>query len=402
MIILTGGPGTGKTTTLNAIISILERKNLKVFLTAPTGRASKRLTELTGHEAKTIHRLLEMKYDEKKHCRIFNYNESNKLNCDVVIIDETSMVDVLLFEALLRAIKPSCKLIITGDSAQLPSVGAGNVLHDLIEGQVLPIIELKTVFRQAQKSLIITNAHKIVSGEYPDLATKDNDFFFFLRSNPVLALQLVVSLVKDRLPKTYGYSPIDDIQVIAPSRKGFLGTNELNRVLQNEINPPDSLKSEIKTLNGVFRLGDKVMQNSNNYQIEWEKNGESGSGIFNGDIGKIISISKEKVTIDFDGKIVEYVFEQLNQIELAYAITVHKSQGCEFKVVIIPVQDGFDMLNHRNLLYTAVTRAKKLLILIGNEQVIFRMVDNVRNTERFTCLKNMLSEKRKELENNVK
>ena len=343
-----------------------------------------------------------MKYDEKKHCRIFNYNESNKLNCDAVIIDETSMVDVLLFEALLRAIKPSCKLIITGDSAQLPSVGAGNVLHDLIEGKVLPVIELKTVFRQAQKSLIITNAHKIVSGEYPDLATKDNDFFFFLRSNPVLALQLVVSLVKDRLPKTYGYSPIDDIQVIAPSRKGFLGTNELNRVLQNEINPPDSLKSEIKTLNGVFRLGDKVMQNSNNYQIEWEKNGESGSGIFNGDIGKIISISKEKVTIDFDGKIVEYVFEQLNQIELAYAITVHKSQGCEFKVVIIPIQDGFDMLNHRNLLYTAVTRAKKLLILIGNEQVIFRMVDNVRNTERFTCLKNMLSEKRKELENNVK
>ncbi len=402
MIILTGGPGTGKTTTLNAIISILERKNLKVFLTAPTGRASKRLTELTGHEAKTIHRLLEMKYDEKKHCRIFNYNESNKLNCDAVIIDETSMVDVLLFEALLRAIKPSCKLIITGDSAQLPSVGAGNILHDLIEGQVLPVIELKTVFRQAQKSLIITNAHKIVSGEYPDLATKDNDFFFFLRSNPVLASQLVVALVKDRLPKTYGYSPIDDIQVIAPSRKGFLGTNELNRVLQNEINPPDSLKSEIKTLNGVFRLGDKVMQNSNNYQIEWEKNGESGSGIFNGDIGKIISISKEKVTIDFDGKIVEYVFEQLNQIELAYAITVHKSQGCEFKVVIIPIQDGFDMLNHRNLLYTAVTRAKKLLILIGNEQVIFRMVDNVRNTERFTCLKNMLSEKRKELENNVK
>lgn len=399
-MILTGGPGTGKTTTLNAIISILERKKLKVFLTAPTGRASKRLSEVTGHEAKTIHRLLEMKYSENNK-REFNYNESNQLNCDAIIIDEFSMVDVLLFESLLRAIKPSCKIIITGDSNQLPSVGAGNILADLIAIQALPIIKLESIFRQAQQSLIITNAHKIVSGELPDLNKKDNDFFFFLRSNPELASQLIVSLAKERLPKTYGYSPFDDIQIIAPSRKGTLGTNELNKVLQNAINPPDSLKSEVNTINGIFRLGDKVMQNCNNYQIEWEKNDEKGLGIFNGDIGKIINISKEKILIDFEGKITKYTLEQLNQIELAYAITVHKSQGCEFETVILPIQSGFYKLNHRNLLYTAVTRAKKLLILIGKQQSVIEMINNVHNTERFTLLKNMISEERNNT-NNVK
>lgn len=378
----------------------MERKKLKVFLTAPTGRASKRLSEVTGHEAKTIHRLLEMKYSENNK-REFNYNESNQLNCDAIIIDEFSMVDILLFESLLRAIKPSCKIIITGDSNQLPSVGAGNILADLIAIQALPIIKLESIFRQAQQSLIITNAHKIVSGELPDLNKKDNDFFFFLRSNPELASQLIVSLAKERLPKTYGYSPFDDIQIIAPSRKGTLGTNELNKVLQNAINPPDSLKSEVNTINGIFRLGDKVMQNCNNYQIEWEKNDEKGLGIFNGDIGKIINISKEKILIDFEGKITKYTLEQLNQIELAYAITVHKSQGCEFETVILPIQSGFYKLNHRNLLYTAVTRAKKLLILIGKQQSVIEMINNVHNTERFTLLKNMISEERNNT-NNVK
>lgn len=401
-LILTGGPGTGKTTALNAIISIFEKKGLKVFLSAPTGRASKRMTELTGYEAKTIHRMLVMKFSDSTDRRDFEHNEENPLDCDAVIIDETSMVDVILFEALLRALKPECKLIITGDSDQLPSVGAGNLLRDLIDGQALKVIRLEEIFRQAQQSLIITNAHRIVSGKYPDLTRKDNDFFFFLRSNAELALQLVVSLANVRLPKTYGYSPLDDIQVIAPSRKGMLGTNELNRVLQNEINPQNGLKSEIKGLNGVLRQGDKVMQNVNNYDIEWEKNGETGAGIFNGDIGRIISVSKSKVLIDFDGRKAEYTSELLPQIELAYAITVHKSQGCEFEAVIMPVQSGFDMLNNRNLLYTAVTRAKKLFIMIGNEHTVFRMVDNCHGTERYTCLKNMLAENRKDLKNNVK
>lgn len=396
-VILTGGPGTGKTTTLNAVISLFKKKGLKVFLTAPTGRAAKRMTEITGYEAKTIHRLLEMKFSDMNGGQEFVHNASNPLDCDAVIIDETSMVDLLLFEALLRALKPKCKLIITGDSDQLPSVGAGNLLRDLVDGQAVTVIRLNEIFRQAQQSLIITNAHRIVSGEYPNLTCKDNDFFFFLRSNPELALQLVKDLASIRLPKRYGYSPLDDIQVIAPSRKGIVGTNELNRVLQNEINPHSDTKGEVKLPTGiVFRNGDKVMQNVNNYKIEWEKNGEKGKGIFNGDIGKIVFISKNKVIIDFDGKNAEYSYDLLNQIELAYAITVHKSQGCEFEAVILPVQSGFDMLNHRNLLYTAVTRAKKLLILIGNEQVIYRMVENCHGTERYTCLKYMVSEKRKD------
>lgn len=401
-VILTGGPGTGKTTTLNAIISVFEKKGLNVVLTAPTGRASKRMTELTGYEAKTIHRLLGVSFSDSTNKKSYIYNEDNPIDCDAVIIDETSMVDVILFETLLRALSPECKLIITGDSDQLPSVSAGNLLRDLVDGQALPVIRLKEIFRQSQQSLIITNAHRIVSGEYPDLSQKNNDFFFFRRSNNELALQLIVSLVRERLPKTYGYSPVDDIQVIAPSRKGILGTNEINRVLQEAVNPHSS-SYEISGLNNVWRQGDKVMQNVNNYDIEWKKkNGDEGKGVFNGDIGKIISINKNAVKIDFDGRIAEYTSEQLTQIELAYAITVHKSQGCEFEAVIMPVQDGFDMLNNRNLLYTAVTRAKKLLILIGNEQVIFRMVDNSHGMERYTCLKNMLSEKRKESNNNVK
>jgi len=401
-IVLTGGPGTGKTTTLNAVISIFEKKQLNVVLTAPTGRAVKRMTELTGREAKTIHRLLGVSFSDSANKKAYIYNEYNPIDCDVVIIDETSMVDVILFETLLRALNPKCKLIITGDSDQLPSVSAGNLLRDLVDGQALPIVRLNEIFRQSQQSLIITNAHRIVSGEYPDLSQKNNDFFFFRRSNSELALQLIVSLVKERLPKTYGYSPVDDIQVIAPSRKGILGTNEINRILQEAVNPHDDLSNEKVMFNNVWRQGDKVMQNVNNYNIEWKKkNGEEGTGIFNGDIGKIVSISKSTIRIDFDGRIADYTSEQLTQIELAYAITVHKSQGCEFEVVIMPVQDGFDMLNHRNLLYTAVTRARKLLILVGNERVIFRMVDNVHGMERYTCLRNMLSENRKESDNNV-
>lgn len=388
ILILTGGPGTGKTTTLNAIISILKKMGMNVMLSAPTGRATKRMTEITGHNAKTIHRLLEMRSESEG----FSRNEKNPLNCDVVIVDEVSMVDVLLFEALLRAMKSKCKLILTGDCDQLPSVNAGNLLHDLIDGQAVKVIRLEEVFRQAQQSCIVTNAHKIVNGEYPDLTENKNDFFFLRRYNSENALKLVVDLMKKRLPDAYNYSPFDDIQIIAPSRKGMVGTNELNRILQNEINSQNGLKTEYTGINGIFRQGDKVMQNVNNYEIEWEKNGETGKGIFNGDIGRIksINLSKKIAVIDFDGRIAEYPFELLIQIELAYAITVHKSQGCEFEAVIVPVQDGFDMLNHRNLLYTAVTRAKKLLILIGSEQVIYKMIDNKRGTERYTSLKSML------------
>lgn len=387
IFILTGGPGTGKTTTLNAIISILKKAGMNVMLSAPTGRATKRLEEITGYNAKTIHRLLEMRSESEG----FSRNERNPLICDAVIVDEASMVDVLLFEALLKAMKPRCKLILTGDSDQLPSVNAGNLLRDLIDGQAVKFIRLEEVFRQAQQSCIVTNAHKIVNGEYPDLTENKNDFFFLRRLNSENAVRLVVELMKKRLPDAYNYSPFEDIQIIAPSRKGIAGTNELNRILQNEINAQNGFKTECTGRNGIFRQGDKVMQNVNNYDMEWEKNNEKGKGIFNGDIGRIksISTSRKVAVIDFDGRIAEYPFELLIQIELAYAITVHKSQGCEFEAVIVPIQDGFDMLNNRNLLYTAVTRAKKLLILIGSENVIYKMIENKRGTERYTSLKSM-------------
>lgn len=392
LMILTGGPGTGKTTTLNAIISIFEKKGCHVLLAAPTGRAAKRMSDLTGYEAKTIHRLLEVVYDVSGKL-IFAHNENNPLECDVLIIDEMSMVDVLLFESLLRAVRLGCKLIMVGDSDQLPSVGAGNLLRDIIDSKTVTVIELKEIFRQAQKSLIVTNAHKIVSGEYPDLTRKDNNFFFFRRDDYDKAAKLVVDLVKTRLPEAYKYSPTDDIQVLTPSRKGTLGTVELNKVLQQEINPPAKLKPEYKGYLYTFRVGDKVMQTKNNYDIVWRRSEEQGTGIFNGDIGKIININHatQNAVLDFDGRLASYPFDLLPQVELAYAITVHKSQGCEFEAVIMPIMGGFEKLYYRNLLYTAVTRAKKLLILIGSEEKIHNMVDNNRRTRRYTCLKAMLT-----------
>ncbi|MDE5772602.1 MAG: ATP-dependent RecD-like DNA helicase [Ruminococcus sp.] len=403
LMILTGGPGTGKTTTLKAIISVFEKKGLKVVLTAPTGRAAKRMADLTGYEAKTIHRLLEITFDSGNKYR-FVHNENNPLACDVVVIDEMSMVDVLLFDSLLRALRPNCKIIMTGDSDQLPSVGAGNVLRDLIESRAVTVVRLTEIFRQARQSCIVTNAHRIVSGEYPDLSRKDSDFFFFKRDIPENAVRLILELANKRLPEAYHYSPFDDIQILSPSKKGTLGTVELNRVLQNEINPPDKSKPEHNSIIYTFRLGDKVMQTKNNYDIVWKRGSEQGTGIFNGDIGRITGINKSEMSavIDFDGRTAEYSFEQLSQVELAYAVTVHKSQGCEFEAVIMPVQRGFEKLNYRNLLYTAVTRAKKLLILIGNESVIQNMVDNNRRTRRYTCLKNMLTEKNICFENKKK
>ncbi|MBP3309378.1 MAG: ATP-dependent RecD-like DNA helicase [Ruminococcus sp.] len=394
LMILTGGPGTGKTTTLNAIISIFQKRGSKVMLAAPTGRAAKRMSDLTGFEAKTIHRLLEVVYDAGGKLT-FAHNENNPLDCDVLIIDEMSMVDVLLFDSLLRAVRLGCKLIMVGDSDQLPSVGAGNLLRDIIDSGIVSVIKLKEIFRQARQSCIVTNAHKIVSGEYPDLTQKNNDFFFFSRNDPEKALQLIVDLTKSRLPKAYNYSPTDDIQILTPSRKGALGTVELNKLLQNEINPPSQAKPEYKSYIYTFRVGDKVMQTKNNYDIVWRRDDEQGTGVFNGDIGKIININHATLSavLDFDGRIASYPFDLLSQVELAYAITVHKSQGCEFEAVIMPVMGGFEKLYYRNLLYTAVTRAKKLMILIGSEEKIHNMVDNNKRTKRYTCLKTMLDGK---------
>lgn len=397
-MILTGGPGTGKTTTLKAIISLYRQRGMTVMLAAPTGKAAKRISDLTGSNAKTIHRMLEVGYGSDGKPR-FKHDESNPIICDVMIVDEMSMVDSLLFEALLRALRLSCRLIMVGDSDQLPSVGAGNVLKDMIDCGKLPVVQLTEIFRQAQQSCIITNAHKIVNGEYPELFRTDSDFFFMQRLNYETASQTVVELTVKRLPTAYGFSPKDDIQVLCPSRKGALGVVEMNKTLQLAVNPPAEGKLEVKGTLYTFRPDDKVMQVKNNYDIVWKKGGENGTGIFNGDIGIILKIVKaeNRIHIDFDGRVAEYTYDMLDQLELAYAVSVHKSQGSEFNAVIIPLLGGFEKLYYRNLLYTAVTRAKKLLIIVGSVRAVEKMVDNNRRTLRYSCLKDMLE---KELKGN--
>lgn len=397
-LVLTGGPGTGKTTTLNAMISLFEQQTLAVLIAAPTGRAAKRISDLTGYEAKTIHRLLEVGHGADGNL-IFLHNETNLLDCDVMIIDEMSMVDSELFEALLRALPISCKLILVGDSDQLPSVGAGNVLGDIIDSGVMPVVRLTEIFRQARESAIVTNAHKIVGGEMIDLVGKDNkDFFFMQRLDQSGIQQLVVELCKERLPSAYGFDPLADIQVLSPTKKSGAGTIELNKKLQSELNPPSSKKSEIKAFTYTFRTGDKVMQTKNDYDIVWAKETgdekEQGTGIFNGDIGHIVSINKflKTAVIDFDGRVAVYNYQMLENIELAYAVTVHKSQGSEFDAVILTVFTGYDKLYYRNLLYTAVTRAKKLLIIVGSSKRVEFMINNNIKNQRFTCLKDMLKE----------
>ncbi len=391
LLILTGGPGTGKTTTLNAIISLYEKQGFRVMIAAPTGRAAKRISDLTGYDAKTIHRLLEVQFDPNG-TQKFVHNEENPLDCDVLVVDEMSMVDVLLFSGLLRALTLGCKVILVGDSDQLPSVGAGNLLRHLIDSQCMPVIALKEIFRQAQQSCIVTNAHRIVHGEMPDLTKKDNDFFFFHRMEFPQVSELLLDLVCRRLPNAYQYSPTRDIQVICPSRRGMLGVIELNKALQSRLNPPTAEKAEVKSALYQFREGDKVMQTKNNYDITWTKSGENGTGIFNGDIGHIRSINRRRgeAVIDFDGRITVYPLMLLEQLELAYAITVHKSQGSEFEAVVIPLLGKFEKLSYRNLLYTAVTRAKKLLILIGAPSKVEQMVQNNRRTNRYSCLRHML------------
>ncbi|MBE6907923.1 MAG: ATP-dependent RecD-like DNA helicase [Ruminococcaceae bacterium] len=395
VMILTGGPGTGKTTAISAIIHLLGQMGEKVSLAAPTGRAAKRMSELTGVEAKTVHRLLEVDFSDGSGTTKFKRNEKNPLPCDAVIIDETSMMDTLLFESLLRALKFSCRLILVGDPDQLPSVGAGNLLGDLIDSGCFPVVHLTEIFRQAAQSLIITNAHAIVTGEYPQMDTRDNDFFFLPDSSSLHMAATAADLCVRRLPQSYGYSPMWDIQVIAPTRVGAAGTGELNRILQQAINPPDPSKKEFTAGSVVFREGDKVMQIKNNYDLVWEKeDGEAGMGVFNGDIGVIELINKPSTSIivRFDDRTAEYSFDMANELELAYAITVHKSQGNEYDAVILPLMAGKSRMYYRSLLYTAVTRAKKLLIILGSRETVCYMVDNHRKSRRYTNLVYLLGE----------
>ncbi len=391
MLILTGGPGTGKTTTLNAIIDCFRKQNFSVMISAPTGRAAKRISDLTGYEAKTIHRLLECKMTPTGQAT-FSRNESNPLMCDVLIVDEMSMVDVMLFSNLLRALKTGCRMILVGDSDQLPSVGAGKLLAHLIQSGCMPVVTLTEIFRQAQQSCIVMNAHRIVNGYLPDITRKDSDFFFFHRTEYAQTMQLLLDLVCRRLPKAYHYSPTKDIQVIAPSRVGTVGVLELNKALQARLNPPTAGKAQVKSVEYTFREGDKVMQTRNNYDITWSKDDENGEGIFNGDIGEILAIHKkqDEIIIDFEGRIAVYTISMMEQLSLAYAITVHKSQGSEFEAVVMPLIGKYEKLSYRNLLYTAVTRAKKLLIIIGTPQKIQEMTENNRRINRYSCLLDML------------
>lgn len=392
--IITGGPGTGKTTIINCIVEIFEKTGFKVLLGAPTGRAAKRMTEATGREAKTIHRLLDMNGGEDDGNVFFSKGEESPLECDVLIIDEASMIDIMLMFNLLKAIRPGTRLIIVGDMDQLPSVGPGNVLKDLIESEWIPVIRLNEIFRQSKESMIIVNAHKINNGEMPTINFKNKDFYFIREDSPENIQKIIIDLVRKRLPDfNKNWEPNKNIQVLSPMRKGILGITNLNARLQEILNPPSREKKEIEHRNTVFRTGDKVMQVKNNYYLNWTRilgKGESeGSGIFNGDIGYIEDICDEDntLTVVFDDeKKVIYDKMYLDEIELAYAITIHKSQGSEFPVVVIPVFNGPPMLMNRNLLYTGVTRAKQMVVLVGSFKALKYMVDNKRGFERYSML----------------
>jgi len=381
-------------TTLNAIIRLFEHRNLHIELAAPTGRAAKRMSELCGREAKTIHRLLEVEWstDEK---RSFAKNEQNPIECDVIIIDEASMIDAVLFDDLLKALRLSCRIIIVGDSNQLPSIGAGNVLGDILSADVFPSIRLQKVFRQAGKSKIVTNAHGIINNEPPDFSDKTSDCFFLSRDDKYSVVKTVLDLVCERLPNTYGINQIADIQVLCPSKIMDTGTVNLNNLLQERLNPKKKDEPQLNFKGFYLRKGDKVMQIKNNYDLQYHKdNGEYGTGVFNGDVGYItdIDIRGGILKVRYDDKIATYFSEDLGQLELAYAVTVHKSQGSEYDYVILPLMDIPSKLMYRNLLYTAVTRAKKMLIVVGKDEVWKIMAENDRKTLRYTLLENFLLE----------
>lgn len=403
LLIITGGPGTGKTTTINTIIRYFESEEMEILLAAPTGRAAKRMTEATGYEARTIHRLLEisgMPGDERSVGMHFERNEENPLDADAVIIDETSMVDIHLMQSLLKAVNPGTRLILVGDVNQLPSVGPGNVLKDVIEAGCFNVVMLTRIFRQASQSDIVVNAHKINAGETVPLGKKSNDFLFIKRDDPNTIINAMITLVQKKLPGYVGADPYD-IQIMTPMRKGALGVERLNTILQEYLNPPDKSKLEKESGGVTFRVGDKVMQIKNNYNIEWEvrnKYGipvDKGTGIYNGDIGIIreINLFAELVTVEFDeGRMVEYSFKQMEELELAYAITIHKSQGSEYPAVVIPIFSGPKMLMTRNLIYTAVTRARACVCLVGVPEVFQAMVDNEMEQRRYSGLKERICE----------
>lgn len=401
VFLLTGGPGTGKTTTINAMIRFFESEGLDIMLAAPTGRAAKRMTETTGYEASTIHRLLElMGGPEEGERGSFQRNEENPLETDVIIIDEMSMVDLPLFHALLKAVMVGTRLILVGDKDQLPSVGAGSVLKDLLASERFPTVMLTKIFRQAGESDIVVNAHKINKGERVILDNKSMDFFFLKRQDPNVIISVLLTLIQKKLPKFVEASPYD-IQVLTPTRKGLLGVERLNGILQQYLNPPDPQKKEKEFSGTIFREGDKVMQIKNNYQLEWEiKNRyglplDKGTGIFNGDMGiiKEMNLYAENMIVEFDDKRqVEYSFKQLDELELAYAITIHKSQGSEYPAVVMPVWPGPRMLMNRNLLYTAVTRAKRCVTMVGSEDTFYQMAANVNEQTRYSGLKERLWE----------
>lgn len=404
LMIITGGPGTGKTTTINTIIRYFEQEEMEILLAAPTGRAAKRMAEATGYEAKTIHRLLELTGvpgdggdTSGMH---FERNEENPLDADAIIIDETSMVDIYLMQALLRAVNPGTRLILVGDVNQLPSVGAGNVLRDMIDSDCFNVVRLTRIFRQAAESDIIVNAHKINAGEEIPLGKKSRDFLFIRRDQPDAIINAMITLVREKLPNYVHAEPFD-IQIMTPMRKGALGVERLNGILQEFLNPKASSKAEKEAGGTIYRVGDKVMQIKNNYQIEWETRNrygipvDSGMGVFNGDIGIIREINTfaEELTVEFDeGRMVEYTFKQLEELELAYAITIHKSQGSEYPAVVIPVHAGPRMLMTRNLIYTAVTRARRCVCLVGIPETFQAMVDNEVEQRRYTGLKERICE----------
>ena len=404
LLILTGGPGTGKTTTINAIIRYFEGEGAEIRLAAPTGRAAKRMTEATGYEAQTIHRLLElsgMPEDDREGQPIhFERNAENPLETDVIIIDEMSMVDIHLIYSLLMAVTAGTRLILVGDENQLPSVGPGNVLRDIIRSGQFPVVELKKIFRQASESDIVVNAHKINKGEQVEINNKSRDFFFLKRYDADIIIRVVIALIQEKLPKYVEAKPFE-IQVLTPMRKGLLGVERLNQILQRYLNPPDASKKEKEIGQGLFREGDKVMQVRNNHQLEWEIRGrygipiEKGVGVFNGDTGIIKTINEfaETAEVEFeDGRWAEYSFKQLDELELAYAVTIHKSQGSEYPAVIIPLLSGPRMLMNRNLLYTAVTRARKCVTVVGSEETFRDMIRNEKQQRRYSSLDQRIQE----------
>ena len=399
LVVITGGPGTGKTTTINTIIRYFEEEGMDIFLAAPTGRAAKRMSETTGFEAKTIHRMLELNggVDGSEG---FERNEQNPLETDVIIVDEMSMVDVSLMHALLKAVAEGTRLVLVGDVNQLPSVGPGSVLRDVIESERFHVVRLTKIFRQAAQSDIVVNAHKINRGEEVFLDNKSMDFFFLKRYDANVIISIVIQLIQQKLPKFVEAQPFD-IQVLTPMRKGLLGVERLNGILQQYLNPQDGSKKEKEHGGILFREGDKVMQIKNNYQLEWEIRSryglaiDKGLGVFNGDMGIVRNIDtyQETVSVEFEeGRMVDYSFKQLEELELAYAITIHKSQGSEYPAVVIPLLTGPRMLMNRNLLYTAVTRAKKCVTLVGNDSTFQEMIANVSEQKRFTGLKHRIKE----------